>query len=359
MDTVLKTNKHNGMTVGQLVIVTFFALISIPYHGSPFLSGLDGSWSLILNYLSFSDFKFGSDIFFTYGPLGFICAAVYRGRNFWIAHMIWIIIYLIQMVTVVKIIRKKNNNIYILASFLMMYAIGFPRGGDYLCYLLMLNLLLLWSGDKKAGIIASLIAVLLFFVKFSNAIFAFTTIIAFTIMTYIKEGKGTGLKPFLIIPLAIMGGYLVYNPSLFDFLNYIRGAVEISSGYTTAMSISQNDAYVIWVILIVVLYLIIGCIMYKKKRDVALMFVWYAPGLFLLYKHGFVRADGHVFLSFRGMFWVLSSMMLYIGVEEQNDIIAQKLISGNHVNINLASRIARGHFFRQFSAAHLLGGGGQ
>lgn len=293
-----------------MAVIALFAIISIPYYGSSFSSGLDPSWNLALNYIAFSEYKFGTDVIFTHGPLGFICSALAINSNLLVAQILWLIFYGVQIGLITRLIRKNNTSKKILFAFLSMYMVGLPRAGDYLCCILMLCLVLAWDGDKVAGIASGIITSFVFFVKFSSAIFAITTIIAFIAMSYFQENRKAYLKGFIIIPFGIVFGYLFYHPSISGLISYLIGSIEMTSGYTVAMSYTRNDMYVYWVILIVVLYLLIAGLLFKGNKNLGLVMVWFAPGLFLLYKHGFVRADGHTSQAFCGIFWMLSVLVL-------------------------------------------------
>jgi len=51
--------------------VAFFALSSVTWAPAQIAEGLDDSWMAVLHYGREHGFRFGSDVVFTYGPLGF------------------------------------------------------------------------------------------------------------------------------------------------------------------------------------------------------------------------------------------------------------------------------------------------
>lgn len=52
-------------------ILAYAALLLLPAY-APVLPGLDQSWQFALNHFVHTQFKFGPDLIFTYGPLGFV-----------------------------------------------------------------------------------------------------------------------------------------------------------------------------------------------------------------------------------------------------------------------------------------------
>ena len=53
----------------------------MPIYFAKISSGLDPSWIYAINVAGPMGLKFGEDVFFTYGPLGFLCSCAAVGGN--------------------------------------------------------------------------------------------------------------------------------------------------------------------------------------------------------------------------------------------------------------------------------------
>src|SRR5262245_52061436 len=62
--------------VGRLLLWLFGpALFAVPWTSAQLTAGLDASWVTALNLAFLHRLRFGHDLLFTYGPLGFVDAA--------------------------------------------------------------------------------------------------------------------------------------------------------------------------------------------------------------------------------------------------------------------------------------------
>jgi hypothetical protein len=53
-------------------------------------NGVDPSWQILLNEAVPNDWVFGRDLFFTYGPFGFIHARMYHPETWIVLVVVWI-----------------------------------------------------------------------------------------------------------------------------------------------------------------------------------------------------------------------------------------------------------------------------
>lgn len=297
--------------------IFLFLLCSIPYFFISFNSGLDASWAIAINWVINHGYKFGKDIVFNYGPLGFLTVISADKLNLIIGLIFWIILWGIQGYVLIRSIKTFNITNKILISSLIIYLFSQRNLAEYYyMYLILLIIAYLWKCNSKDKLILYLLDFLIaisILIKFSLTLLTITSYIMFFVLLSIRNKK-INLKLIKHIPIMFLissVAYYIYNPSIEEFLQYIRMSLEISSGYNVYMTCNDNNIFVIWVIVIIILYLILILInTFCKNTDMVLFFVLFSPALFLLYKHGFVRADSHINNSFSGLLMVASIIIL-------------------------------------------------
>ena len=94
---------------------------------------------------------------------------------------------------------------------------------------------------------------------------------------------------FVYLTLLTKSILLSQSPSLVD---YLTGCWEISSGYSSAMSIIGNKTEL--VLAISVIFLIVCIMIFVAREGYVNLSLSFLFVLFLSFKHGFVRQDGHV-----------------------------------------------------------------
>lgn len=283
-----------------LIVIVVYALFSIPNYFMKISSGLDNSWIFFLNLSTRKEFVFGENVFFTYGPLGFLQHVQNVDNNLWIGALIWLLIYCSHIFTLCYIFKHfRVNKVNVVMSVISVLLFILPQqipGDEYLCYLALLSMSLIWMGNKRFIILFDVFMVVMFFLKFSSFFEVFSALIVFSIfyICIFKKIK-TVLYMFCSIPISFVA-YLIYNPSLKALYQYIKGAVEISSGYNTAMSLTLTsdgkwdhfDAYIFWVVIGIICCLTAAKVLWKIDKKYAGIFLTLLSPLYFYYKHGFV-----------------------------------------------------------------------
>lgn len=84
-------NFYNTLSSIPYIYYLLFAclILSFPNYLSIIHSDLDPSWSFFLNYSWNNGFVFGKDVFFTYGPLGWLGFPQNQGNNVYVGSIYW------------------------------------------------------------------------------------------------------------------------------------------------------------------------------------------------------------------------------------------------------------------------------
>lgn len=282
----------------QLLLI-LYGILTIGSFYARMGNGLDSSWEYALNkFTAFDHIKFGRDVVFTYGPLGFLMSPMYINGNFFISVILYALLWASILILFYKLVRDEQQSIYIVLISLFVLYLGCPANAAdlYFQYSVLMALAVLWKNreDKFAVVFAISAVTISFYFKFSVAVAVMASWVLFLVSIVImKRHRRIWILflPCLTIPVC----YMVYDHSIQDFLGYIKGSWEIAKGFNTAMSLNENDRYVVWMFGLIVIYVafMISQLVYKKEENFWVC-LWFAPCLFMSYKHGYVRADQHV-----------------------------------------------------------------
>ena len=290
----------------NIIFILLYAFISFPavFTGNTYIYGLDPSWSYYINALADSYLKFGKDVIFTYGNLGYIIATLDIGNNLIISFTFRFFVYIINLLALYLLIKDRDikiYNLFIVLIMLLIYSTSFVLYGLFDYYVSFTIVLLLLVDVEYKNIIYCLLAylliILLFFMKLSSGILNFGILFTYLFSIFTYKDKKTFINRTLlslIIPILIILLYMIYNPNISDFFKYIKGAMEISSGYIYSMSFPYtifftNTLPIIFCYIFAIIYFVL-IIYYYVKKDYSFVYLFIFSILFFLtYKHAFVR----------------------------------------------------------------------
>lgn len=328
----MSTNKTADRKFVSMLKIFYIALITATcfrFSISTLHYGLDQSWEYALN-LFFRDGRlWGHSVIFTYGPLGFLLKPLPIGNNILWALIFWIVITVFACILFSYVMFSRKladfNSRYtnLFASFILFYlGAGLFRALDsqHIITFLMLSLLSIcwWIEDCKFFVIACALAVLSMFMKFNHGAENFIMLVIFTCLVIFRR---RGVLHYVIalccVPVLFAVCFLIYNPSFSELVYYIRGAYEISSGYNFAMSFplqSLGMSIIYMSLFAVILFIILQRFSFFRTRHSLSHIMIFAASLFMLFKHGFVRA--HNYHEFAQLFYVYTSLYILFMKDE-------------------------------------------
>lgn len=315
------------ITVILLFIMQFILIIpNIVYKVGEF--NLDPSWRYFLNIANDLGLKYGTDIYFTYGPLGYICYLMNLDNSFtyWLGIVIWVIIFGIHIILLRWLYKLYLDNkvsfIAIVLSCISFVAAFYESERDnYQLYLLILAVVIYFLGNKKSIIITNLMLSLMFFCKFSTFTSGVAFITIFVIFQFIfNKDKISGLlmlPSFIIAPVS----YLIYNPSLRGLYEYVTGILKISSGWMKTQQwddVITNSEYrsLLIIVLLYIMLIVISLIVDFHKSTILISC---SASLFFAYKYS-VTAHGIAM----GI-WLVSMLFSVVILSIDFDVIKLKI----------------------------------
>ncbi|WP_342756438.1 hypothetical protein [Kineothrix sedimenti] len=287
------------MLVIVLFVIQFFLIIpNIVYKVGGF--NLDPSWRYFLNIANSLNLKYGTDIYFTYGPLGYICYLMNldNSSTYWFGIGIWGIIFVIHIILLIWLyklyLENKLSLTAIVLSVLVYVSTMYESERDnYQLYLLLLSVVIYFLGNSKSIIITNLLLSLMFFCKFSTFTSGVAFITIFIILRFFFDKDKKCI--LLMLPSLIIApiSYLVYNPSLKGLYEYVTGILRISSGWMKTQQwddaiTNQEYRYLLIIVLLYIMLIIISLLVDYHKSTILISC---SVSLFFAYKYS-VTAHG-------------------------------------------------------------------
>ena len=311
---------ETAQKIGFYVLLAYAALMVAPTGYSLILPGLDPSWEYALNHFANSPYKFGPDIIFTYGPLGFINYPQNMGWNLPIALMVRFVVWVILIAEIGTAFRQRRSTR--MACFLAVLAVIFAHAhlrdsSDYMLEGVTLLLILRpnpgWMRSWRIALPLSLLCTIAFLAKESSYVTAMASLVAYFFLECLQERGAPSRDVFLRVACIILmpfSAYLLYNPSFSGLWSYVSGVAAIVGGYGFAMSSVVPPQE--FVRIAAPLALILGFAAYAMWRR------WLSPGpvaavmagLFMAVKHGVIRNGANLAMTYAFSMVLLAILIL-------------------------------------------------
>lgn len=282
-------------------IVVWFSLLKLP---EPPSSGLDPSWRMVMGHAMNHGIQWGPDLVFTYGPLGYLLAATNHGANY--AHfLIWQALSNAVFATVIVLLARefagwRRGAFYV---FCVLLLAGY-LDALHIAMVLLLSLAWLRDGVRRRPWLMAGIGVFLgvsFLIKFTHLMLgAFCLACVAGLMAHRRDWRGLALAVGSVAA-TFLGGWMLCGQSLANLPAYLATSLQSSAGYGDGMSLYEEPS-------VLVTGLVAGvaaCLYYLttlwRRTDLPRAFtvmLMLAAFSFINWKHGFTRADGHVFAHY-------------------------------------------------------------
>jgi hypothetical protein len=295
-----------------LFLGIWLALIKFPAAPA---TGLDPSWQMVLGYAHQHNLQFGTDLVFTYGPLGYLLASTSIGENF-PQHITWQLITnaLFALIFILQGCALAGWRRAVFFVFVFCFGIVYLDCA-HMIVILLLGLALTreriatFGWRSLAGAIAVFLGVLAL-IKFTNLLFAGFTIAC---ATGLRAWQRRWVDAAVIaggFALSFLGGWALWGQNPANLWRYISTSLNVSFGYNEGMALNPPDHMLalglISALSVGAYYLLT---LYRRAdlpRALAVMLMAAACS-YLNWKHGFIRADGHVLAHFAICLLVASS----------------------------------------------------
>jgi hypothetical protein len=285
---------------GALYTLLWLSLIKVPDSAS---TNLDISWRMVLSFATDQKLQYGTDLVFTYGPLGYLLSYVYTGRLF-AAYWTW------QIVgnSIIAAGLWRFGTLFTPARRSLYYVYLFCIGSVFPDAMIMnLTLVLAVMLARKEfqrwywlATVGGLFAVFSL-MKFTNLFLCgFILIAAAGYFAWQRLGRELSILSGAFA-FSFLGGWIGHGQSLRTLPAFVQRGMEVSLGYAGAMALDPSPL-MFWLGLTAAVsvagYLILYFFSSADRPGATYTVLVVSAVGFLNWKHGFIRADGHVLAHF-------------------------------------------------------------
>ena len=294
--------------VQQILLGAYVWLCFVKVPATSVRDSAPQSWEAVLAFAAANRLQWGSDLVFTFGPLGFLTSDYYWGYLL-PAIVLWSLGFALVLTSVFLPFWRRTapSSRYPLLAALPLLTVPLcsDLGFDAI-YLLSITL----SGvaclptERPSGfrtVATGLMLALLSAIKFSFSIYGCCAVLVIVIA---NSFAGRWRATSLLLSSCVVSFLAIWwscGQKLSGLPLFLRSSLQLTSGYSSAMALSpgQWDRVFGLLVLFCLVALLLSCWLgsqdWKRNTDrVAVV----ALGIFLAWKEGFVRADVHVVVFF-------------------------------------------------------------
>jgi len=287
-------------SVAALAILTYLAVATFPGRFEALGPGLDPSWMFALNELPHTAFRFGRDVAFAHGPLGYLLVPREIGSNMVHAAAGWVLSQA-AMVAVAVYHYRRHRRLGALAAFALgtLLASSFGLFEEYRLLLLVALLLTVPPEDsaawRAATAGAAVLTAVLAFVRPSTGIAAAATMAAFIAVWLVRRTRPGRILIWAVAPM--LGTFVALSLVLIgpatDTIRWLSESLDIAAGFPVAMSFPEPGllpALALAAVTVTVLGLLVGRVPAPAWAPLLV------PAVFA-FRHAFVRHHGRFVFS--------------------------------------------------------------
>lgn len=281
-----------------------------------------GSYS----YFTAGGFHYGSDVIPMCGPYGFVMYGfLYAGQLFWTRVLLEFALKGVLAALVIwfwKSARTAPVLRWVWVVSLVLFMVGiedYPY--DWLIFLCGVWIIrhVATAEPSRRPLGAAFILGLVALVKGTHLVLALATLGTALLPAIFRRDWRRALVIVGTFAASVLLWWLLAGQRLTDLPRYVRGILELSSGYNLAMVLEEGPA-TFWRGASLVLLLLSLCLwaVWLARRQVATLagVLLLAGFTFLKWKHGFVRSDGHIYVFFCFGMVACSTWLLLFPVTE-------------------------------------------
>ncbi|MHB8271384.1 hypothetical protein [Bradyrhizobium sp.] len=305
----------NTIKAALLIVLALIAVACVqPANFGFLLVGLDASWRAASSYAVEKGLSFGSEIVFTSGPLSALYHRIYPFKLAPVIvalDVIWAAVFIVQLWKIfTSLLEAKAKRLFLWLSlaFLVVIAPQLLRDGLMLFFIFCTTYL---YSIRKAGtsfLIASIIVTAaLCMAKFSMNALALPALVIVDLLSLSRRQIPYKTAVFL---LCLAGLFVVSGQPLSGLPDYFQASLEVSSGYSAAMSIDGSWRELLgWLATASMTFSIVLLVNWPAMtsggldRWTVVVQSLLLVGYFLvLLKAGFVRHDAHSYIAWSALF---------------------------------------------------------
>ncbi len=287
---------------GRILLFLLLFLSFLPAVSPPDID-LDPSWRMMMSYALDHHFQFGREFIFTYGPLGFLIANIYTGHHLALtliwsgaaaAGFSWAVLGLLRRFTLTRqvmiclffalLIRDNLEQLYLAFALIAGVELMRPEGPG-----------------RRRLVLTMLFLAVLSLIKFTFCLLALAIVVAAMAEALIARRRRDAVWYAGVFGGVVLGLWMLLGQNPLNLPAYLLHSLEISRGYSEAMGLATPPSafvYGLVAILGLLLYALLGVLGAADRRTATFRALMFGAATYLEWKHGFLRADGHMVFFF-------------------------------------------------------------
>lgn len=274
------------------------SVIAFSLPGFPALE-LDSSWRMAIGKFLVEGRQFGTEVVFTYGPLGFVMGKTYWGGQ-WASLIGWHAVQAVVFTAFLYWYGYRLTGYTRMFFFLFFFLFGLTyEDAMHQTFMAFAGLELIrrsntpWRWSSVALIV---LLALLSLVKFTNLLLGlFLVLLAGGMEFWLRRRFLAVRMPAIFLGL-FLAGWMLCGQRLGNIPAYLHSSWEISQGYQDAMGFSCPPVQLylgLAVAAVMVCYILLNLGTQPDRLRSTALTLGVGAYLYVNWKHGFIRADGH------------------------------------------------------------------
>lgn len=300
--------------ITRTLLVLTVLLVFIPLY--PLMPGVGGdySWMFGMNQAVVEKFVFGKDVVFPLGPYASVYTKTYHPGTDHLMLLGGLILGIFNSIILLKLTKHKSIVWHIL--FIAFFSAGmFSRDVLLFMYPLLLALYIfeitpLHNNAPRLNFQAKVVCAFLFIplgllllIKGSLLVLILGVTGMTALLFWIRNMKKLAVTICVIPVLSTMFFAWVAKQPITGLFYYIKGMLDVTSGYTEAMSVNGRTAELVLYLLTAMMFVYFSYKAKHKPLDLRLFLTTYISlYLFISFKAGFARHDSHALTSAAAVF---------------------------------------------------------
>lgn len=286
----------------------------------PLIPEPEVSWVAVMTAAAAGHWQFGKDIIFTYGPLAPLAYSTYSGQ----IYTLFFVTELLTKAAYVGLIFRLSQRLPLLRRVAFIVTVIFVsflswQAADLLAVAGVGVVLCSHARtDRRLGLPLLALPAVLALVKATFLFYSLAMLGAVSLCWLLQKDWRRAVVAVGTFGLFFGGGWVLLGQHLSNLPAYLRGSLEITGGFTQAMSLPAQPAPLVLSLLAAamlgsqsVLLLWRGRSSWRTNLP---MFLLLGAGLLMAWKQAFVRADEHVIdWSYYAMAAVVAAPAFFIG----------------------------------------------
>lgn len=323
--------KQIALRIKYLLLTLFlFLLIRHPHtmNSPAVLPGLDPSYVYALNWAAANHLIFGKDIFLAGpGPTLYLFYPNNLGNNLLISYLFLfccLFVLGLALCPLLKRIRLLRFFLFCGSFLILIYLPNQYQDYTVLYFIMLLNAVCLLKRNLAVFLLpfCAAVATFLFFQKSPLGLSAYSMTALCALLAFQRDKRSFYLV-LLYCGIACAFSFAIIFWTHFQqwpyFLAWLRAARENSLGYSAAMSFQGHPSVTACALLYSAVYLML-CFCFRKGRTpFQKLLLCFAPSLFFVFKHGFVRQDMHMLIFFK--YILVCAAVLFLTAKSRKEVV--------------------------------------